>query len=131
MSRCWILSWRQSKPKRHTDHTFPREPCFQWNEILEKSIDLPFLLCCTGDEDQQRFVLFYARPCNLNLYFHPDSHNFAECTALSAHTLRNLVPPFVTVLLSQLLPIQKRLPSSPAPSSGTSTPRPAVLALNG
>lgn len=26
MSRCWILSQRQSKPKRHTDHTFPPEP---------------------------------------------------------------------------------------------------------
>ena len=73
--------------KTYGSHFPPRALNFQWNKILEKSIDLPFLLCCIGDEDQRRFVLFYAQPCNLNLYFHPDSHNFIECTALSAHTL--------------------------------------------
>ena len=87
------------------------------------------MLCCTGEEDQQRFVLFYARPCNLNLYFHPDSHNFAECTALSAHTLRNLVPPFVTVLLSQFretspLLSRSQLRKQHAPPSCPLTERP-------
>lgn len=77
------------------------------------------------------FVLFYAQRCNLNLYFHPDSHNFAECTALSAHTLPNLVPPFVTVLSSQLLPIQRNVsPPLRLPAQETSAPHPAALSLN-
>ena len=86
--------------KTYWSHFPPGALNFQWNKILEKSIDLPFLLCYTGDEDQRRFVLFYAQVCNLNLDFHPDSYNFAVCTALSAHSLPYLVPPFVTVLLS-------------------------------
>ena len=117
--------------KAYWSHFAPGALNFQWNKILEKSIDLPFLLCCTGDEDQRRFVLFYAQRCNLNLYFHPDSHNFAECTALSAHTLPNLVPPFVTVLRSQLLPIQRNVsPPLLLPAQETSAPHPAVLSLN-